>query len=1158
MKRQFQHPEKNTSGRQYWRSLDELAATPGFKDQLEREFPEGASTLAGVDRRQFFKLMAAGFALGGLGLAGCRRPEKHILPYGKSVEDIIPGLPLYYATAFPLRRGAIPLLAETHQGRPTKLEGNPTYKPYGGGTSLLAQATILDLYDPDRATTHVINRTAVTPAAVQDLLTKIGKDAAADQGAGLAFLAGESSSPTRARLVAALREKFPAATWAEYEAIQDEPPAAAAKGAFGRDDVKPVYRFAQAKRIVSIDADFFHSEAGSLYYTREFSKGRKVIKRDDPMNRLYAVESTFTLVGSMADHRLRLASSHMLAFIAALAVEITGDDTFARLAEGLDFRNKDQWLKACADDLRKHRGESIVIAGAHQPAQVHAIAFAINAALGNIGAGKPVELLTVQQPAADAKPATISQLAKAIDAGSVRTLVLLGGNPAYDAPAELDFAALLKKVPRIVRHGYYVDETSLAAFEAAPANSAHIGATHFLESWSDARTADGTLVPVQPMILPLFDGITENEILARIAGLGKTDPYTLVYETVIPLAGGKLPAKDAKETDSDAREAAQIFRKFLHDGLLEGSEYAKADVRFDASGLALLFTGAASLALRPPALSEDNLEVRFVTDHKVDDGRFANNGWLQECPDPITKIAWDNAILVSPYLGRKLGIEPGGSHPFPQVVRKEEAEFFIGKEKAHIAKVTLGGRTVTGPVHIQPGLSNFTIVLPLGYGRTVSGRVGKGTGHNFYPLRTAAAPHIATGAKIEITGEHYLLANTQEHWSMEGRDIVRETNYEEDGKTDLGWVNEMGMESHAPANLGPDKNTPLQETVTAIPRGNSLYKTPEFDGLHQWGMSIDLNTCIGCNACVVACQAENNIPVVGKDQVLRGREMHWIRLDRYYSDGRADGAAFGGEGNREIPEDPQVSLMPVSCQHCELAPCETVCPVNATVHDEEGLNTMAYNRCIGTRYCANNCPYKVRRFNFFDWNKRSTDSLYMGPLGEQKQMPELVKMVKNPDVTVRMRGVMEKCTYCVQRIQQARIAQKRKAGASGDVLIPDGTIKTACQQVCPVDGVTFGNLRDPESAVSRAKAREQDYALLGYLNIRPRTTYLGKLRNPNPDMPDYAALPFSRTEYDAKNHPHHESGGEGHGHEAAPAAESHDGHTSLPDTARKTIFGGLS
>jgi molybdopterin-containing oxidoreductase family iron-sulfur binding subunit len=1094
MKRKFNHPaptEREQAGPKYWRSLDELAATPGFRAQLEREFPAGASELDGVDRRHFLKIMAASFALGGLGLAGCRRPEKHILPYGKSIEGIIPGLPLYFATAMPLRKSAIPLLAETHQGRPTKLEGNPTYTPHGSASSLLAQASVLELYDPERATEHTHGAKKLPAAAVNDLLAKIGSDHAAARGAGLAFLAEESASPTRARLLALLKDKFPRAIWTEYEPVVDEPPAAAARAAFGRN-VKPLYRFAKAKRVVAIDADFFHAESGSLYYAREFAKARRVLVREDAekMNRLYVAESGFTLTGSMADHRLRLASSHMLALMAALAVKVTGSDTFAQLAQGLDVNPK--WIDECAADLAAHRGECLILAGSHLSPQVHAIAYALNAHLGNIGA--TVDFVEVEPSGATG----IKGLATAIKAGSVDTLVILGGNPAYNAPADLDWAALQKSVANVVRLGYYLDETSALA-------GTNLASAHYLESWGDARTVDGTIVPVQPMIVPLFGGLTEIEVLARILGHSTADPHDLVYATITARAGG---------------DAEKAFRKFLHDGLLADSAYPVVAVSYQSEPASRLFDRPAVFE----AISAKNLEVRFTFDHKVDDGRFANNGWLQECPDPITKISWDNAILISPRLGRELGIHPHGS--LMQVARVEEAmRDPADKENAFIAEVSLGGRKLRGPVHIQPGLSNYTIVLPVGYGRTKSGHIGTNTGFDAYPLRTTGGMHFATGATITVTEERFLLANTQAHWSMEGRGLVREASTEEvleAGGLGLAYVKEVGLESETPPVLGEvGKAMTLAQQVTEIPRGNSLYETPKFTGVHQWGMNIDLNTCIGCNACVIACQAENNIPIVGKQQALRGREMHWIRLDRYYSDGGLSAAAFGGPGNRTLPEDPQVSLQPVACMQCELAPCEMVCPVNATVHDEEGINAMAYNRCIGTRYCANNCPYKVRRFNYFDFNERQLDSLYMGPLGPHG-MPELVKMVKNPEVTVRMRGVMEKCTYCIQRIKNGEIQHRvkmSKAGHPEDIVVPDGVIKTACQQVCPVEAIVFGNILDPESAVSRAKHREQDYALLGYLNTRPRTSYLGKLRNPNPRMPDHLKQPRSRIEYDLKNHP---------------------------------------
>jgi len=1120
MKRKVEHPapsERELTGPRYWRSLDELAATPGFKAQLEREFPEGASELNGVDRRQFLKIMAASFALGGVGLAGCRRPEQHVLPYGKSVEGVIPGLPLYYATAMPVRKYAIPLLAETHQGRPTKLEGNPTYAALGGASSLHAQASVLDLYDPDRATRHISNGRELRPADVNDLLARIGNENAANGGAGLAFLAEESSSPTRARMVAALRARFPRAIWAEYEPVSDDASSEAARTAFG-EDVRPLYRFSRAKRVVSIDADFLRADAANLYHSREFASARRVKNPEEArnMNRLYVAESAFTLTGSMADHRLRVASSHMVAVIAALAAKVTGNNAFAALAQGLDI--KPQWIDECAADLLAHRGSSLVVAGAHLPVQAHVIAHAINAFLGNIGS--TVQFVRAEAPAAS----TISALATAIKAGSVNTLVILGGNPAFNAPADLDWPALQKSVANVVRYGYYNDETT-----AVSPNATHIAAAHYLESWGDARAVDGTILPIQPMILPLFGGLTEIEVLARIAGIQNPDPYALVVETLTPLLGG-------------AAAAEKGIRQFLHDGLLPNSAYPVVSVSFNAGAIA----GLAANAPRAEALSTQNLEVRFVSDYKLEDGRFANNGWLQELPDPITKISWDNAIQISPRLARELDVYPKGS--VLQVARVENAGYEQGKEIAFIGTITLNGRTVTGPIHIQPGLSNYTIVLPLGYGRTHTGHVGKGMGHNFYPLRTSNALHFATGAKLTVAKETLSLANTQEHWSMEGRDIVREANIDE-YIDNPAYVHTFGMESHSPSILGEaGEKMSLAERATIIPRGNSLYKTPgandripSFDGHHQWGMTIDLNTCIGCNACVIACQAENNIPIVGKDQVLRGREMHWIRLDRYYSDGKADGAAFGGEGNKELPEDPQVSLQPMACVHCELAPCETVCPVNATVHDEEGLNTMAYNRCIGTRYCANNCPYKVRRFNFFDWNERQLDSLYMGPAGPHG-MPELVKMVKNPEVSVRMRGVMEKCTYCVQRIQNGKIQHKVKmaqAGKPGEVMVPDGHIKTACQQVCPVDAIVFGNILDPNAAVTKLKQVGQNYEVLGYLNTRPRTSYLGKLRNPNPRMPDYASLPLSRVEYNTKNHPaHHDD----HGHGRGAHGEQKGGH----------------
>ena len=766
-------------------------------------------------------------------------------------------------------------------------------------------------------------------------------------------------------------------------------------------------------------------------------------------------------------------------------------------------------IEACVADLLEHPGSAVVIAGSHQPVEVHELGYFINDLLG--ANGHTVNYLELPNYSAS----TINDLGVALEIGRIETLVIIGGNPVYNAPADLNWQDRQKSVSEVVRFGYYFDETSVEATH-------HIAATHYLESWSDGRTFDGTVVPVQPMILPLFEGIQEIELLARLAGMEETDPYTLVKKTI-----GNLSSEQNTEN---------VFNRFLSEGILEGSSYPSIAVSVNQSRIKRTITTG---NFRPPHVSSDHLEVRIIPSSRLWDGCFNNNGWLQECPDAMTKLTWDNAISISPRLAKEIGYDPE-QNSFRQIASKKTATFKMGREVSPLGEITIGGTTVRGPVHIQPGLANYTVVIPLGYGRTKVGRIGKGTGFSVYPFVNSQLPAYANGATLNLTDQTYLLANTQEHWSMEGRAIIREANVE-DYKKHPDFVDKMGLEPHSPPVYGKDKDLNLQEKVAQQPRGASSYDIPVFGGDHQWGMSIDLNTCTACSACIVACQSENNIPIVGKDQVTRGREMHWLRLDRYYSSGDVESHLH------EIPEDPQATLQPVMCMHCETAPCEQVCPVNATVHDEEGLNVMAYNRCVGTRYCSNNCPYKVRRFNFFDWNKREIGRFYEGPIGPAG-MTDLEKMQKNPDVSVRMRGVMEKCTYCQQRIQEAKINAKVKARDSGDIKVPDGTIKTACQQVCPTDSIVFGDLSDPESEVSILKTFDRDYTVLGYLNTRPRTSYLARLRNPNPRMPDYRAMPLSRMEYEKKfGHGFHKEEGKhdnGSGHERQDhAPDEHYGNS---------------
>ena len=1090
-------------GAKYWKSLDDLAETPAFKDWVEKEFPSGASELEGVGRRNFMKIMAASFGLAGLGMTGCRRPKQHILPYAQQPENLIPGVANFYCSSVPGLTANTPVIVESHQGRPTKIEGNPSYKAFGGATSIYNQASILDLYDPDRSTSSVYNNSKVTAYQVKDFLLSLKEANTETKGAGLAILAEPSTSPSREALKKAFQSRYPEATWTEYSPSQFYNAQKAAQSVYGKS-LKGSIDFSKAKRILSIDADFLSEGDDALAKSRGFTAKRKILNKNEvsKMNRLYSVESNLTTTGSMADHRLRLSVSQMPAFLAKLAIELislskTSNNLGSQLsAIASTCQIEDKWVKECAADLYKSKGQSVILLGDHLSQESHALVFYLNELLS-----APIALLETGNVASE-----ITDLANSINSGSVKTLITLGGNPVFDAPADLQWSKLLNKVDTSIHLSYSYNETSAES-------DYHIAQSHYLETWSDGRTPEGHLVPVQPLIEPLFDTFDELSLLSTLVFDTPKENYAIVTETFANLGG----------TD---------FSQFLKQGIASSIAYTKHVSNVDVSALAQLLkqipTNSVNLGL-------SNLELRFVPSFHSFDGRYANNGWMMECPDPITKLTWDNALLISPRLAKDLESQYGvsifadstsmneGGAFFKSVkgeLQKNSSVFKRGKESAVIAKIKVGSNNLEIPIHVVPGLANYTVVLPYGMGRKLVGRVGENVGINTYGLRTSGGMGFITGVELKTTEKRFFLANTQEHWSMEGRAIVREGTVDY-YKKNPDFVNQMGVESHAPANYGYKDKASLADKSQNQYRGNSAYIHPKFNepdpnvkvwkgkeelypNNQQWGMTIDLNTCTGCSACVVACQSENNIPIVGKDQVLRGREMHWIRLDRYFSAEKYKAS--------EVPEDVQVSFMGMTCAHCENAPCESVCPVNATVHDKEGLNTMAYNRCVGTRYCANNCPYKVRRFNFFDWNKREIGEFYKGPLGPVEE-PELEKMRANPDVTVRMRGVMEKCTYCVQRIQAAKINQKSIAGASSDTAVPDGTIKTACQQVCPNDSITFGDISDSNSEVSKMKASDRNYSVLGYLNVRPRTTYLARLRNPNKLMPDYYKKPYAYKAY---------------------------------------------
>jgi MoCo/4Fe-4S cofactor protein with predicted Tat translocation signal len=977
------------NGRDYWRSLEKLAETEEFNALLRRELPRQMAAFGhAVTRRELLKL--AGIALALTVLPGCtRRPAEEILPYARPPEDLAGDRPLFYATAMALNGSALGLLVESHEGRPTKVEGNPRHPASLGGTDAFAQALVYTLYDPDRSRA-VLNRGRVSSwaAFLADLRGRMAAQRAR-KGAGLRILTETVTSPTLADQLHGLLAEFSGARWHRFDPLAPDNLRAGARMAFG-GYVDTQYRFDRADVVLSLDADFLSWPPGHVRYARDFTLKRRVRAGVRTMNRLYVVEPAPTITGAMADHRLPLRPTHIERFARAVARAL---GIQAASGEVPELSPEDTPVfSALVEDLQAHRGSGLIVAGRQQPPIVHALAHAMNQALGNAGVTviytDPVEADPVEHLG------SLQALVEDMAAGRVEELIIVGGNPVYTAPADLQFAEHLARVPSRVHQSLYEDETSALC-------SWHVPAAHELEAWSDARAYDGTVSIIQPLIAPLYGGKTAHELVAALLGHPRSS-----YEIV----------REFWKSQHRTADFEQYWRGALHEGVIAGTALPPKSVSLRAD-FAVSESHGRQASVRP---GEEGLEVVFSPDPTIWDGCFANNAWLQELPKPLTKLTWDNAALLGPQTAERLDLH------------NEE-----------VVELHYHGRTLRAPVLILPGHAAGAVTLPLGYGRTHGGRIATGQGFNAYTLRRSDALWFDSGLEIRKTGERHRLALTHDHHRMEGRDLIQVSTFK-----------------HFRERLHI-----VHGSVTEEQRLPSLYPGFSYKEGYAWGMAVDLNACIGCNACVVACQAENNVPTVGKTQVMIGREMHWLRVDRYYV----------GDLDR-----PNTYFEPALCMHCENAPCELVCPVGATNHSDEGLNQMIYNRCVGTRYCSNNCPYKVRRFNFLQFADVTTPSL---------------QLMYNPDVTVRARGVMEKCTYCVQRIQGGKIRAEEE-----NRRVHDGEIKTACQQACPAEAIIFGDLNDPNSRVAQLRAQPHSYALLAELNTQPRTTYLARIRNPNPKI----------------------------------------------------------